>query len=137
MKKWLYLLPLAVPVLIIMHVPLNACSAEPDTVTVNATGANNKVIINSQQLAASFSGKVDAPVQGEINQKGENNSVEINTNNKSQKTNIKTQKANNKYQNTNNKTPKERDYEQDGKSAGNLIKVTQTGKNNSVKINSR
>ena len=102
-------------------------------------GENNTVVIDSLQLNESFYEVTGSVVKGEITQTGENNSVEINTwgeapNNKTQITN-NLQKAKSKSQTTKS--------QQAAKNAKpepcNVQRVTikQTGKNNSVKINSR
>jgi len=121
-----------------LHAGTPVISEKPDTVTVHSTGINNRVVIDSLQLKDSFNETILSPVKGEITQTGVNNRVEINTggeapNNKlnvakSRKAGI--QKTNN-YQITNSKKPATSNQ----KPA--TIKVTQTGKNNSVKINSR
>lgn len=139
-----------------MQTAIPAVSAEPDTLKVNSVGENNQVILNSQQLGASSAETPGAPVRGEIKQTGENNIVEIKTSSKKQKTNSKTSKASSKKQNTNNKTlntnskaqkannkiqkPGDKfpgNGDQYPESEKHHIRVTQTGKNNSVKINSR
>lgn len=136
-KRRLYKILLVVPVIIMIHAPLDTFSAVPDTVKVNSVGKNNKVTVNSQELDASYKGKVDAPVEGHISQNGENNSVVINTNKKNKKTNLPPVQCpvtndqcpvtNDQCQMTSDPCPDSRQH----------IKVTQSGSNNSVKINSR
>jgi len=113
----------------------------PDTtVTVNSTGQNNRVVIDSLCLENAFyNDTLAASVTGKITQTGQNNSIEINTkretpNNKQQISN-KNQKTNSKTQNPSDQCPMTSDKEP--VPPGQHIKITQTGKNNSVKINSR
>lgn len=100
----------------------------PDTtVTVNSTGQNNRVVIDSLCVENTFyNDTLAASVTGKITQTGENNSIEINTgakisNNKRQITNEE-QNTNHKNQKTNHK---------------NTVIIRQNGKNNSVKINQK
>lgn len=86
-----------------------------DTMKVHSTGINNKIVIDSINMKDSLNELVLPLMKGEINQAGQNNIVDINTRNKHQ--NNKDRTASNKKSST--------------------IKITQTGKNNSVKINSR
>lgn len=99
---------------------------KPDTGTVHSTGRYNRVVIDSIQLNDSLAEPILSRVKGEIIQTGENNRVEIKTGREAP--NNKLQKTNN-HQKTNSKKP----------ATSNLQHVTikQTGKNNSVKINSR
>jgi hypothetical protein len=136
-------LPLAVT--FTLHAETPVILEKPDTITVHSMGKNNTVVIDSLQLNESFYEVTGSVVKGEITQTGENNSVEINTggeapNNKTQVTN-NLQKAKSKSQ-TNSKTQTTKS-QQAAKNAKpetcNVQRVTikQTGKNNSVKINSR
>ena len=138
-------LPLAVT--FTLHAGTPDIFEKPDTITVHSAGVNNRVVIDSVQLKDSFNEPIISAVKGEITQTGENNQVEINTggeapNKKLQKTNNH-QKTNSKKQKTNSKKlATSNQLERSGNpdiSSGQpaTIKVTQTGKNNSVKINSR
>ena len=108
-----------------------------DTITVYSKGVNNKVIIDSIHLKDSLNELILFPVKGEINQVGLNNSVNINTgdktlvntqiSNKNPKTNSKTKNSNNKCPEINKQLSPDSQH----------LKINQTGKNNSVKINSR
>ncbi len=108
-----------------------------DTITVYSKGVNNKVIIDSIHLKDSLNELILSPVKGEINQVGLNNSVNINTgdktlvntqiSNKNPKPNSKTKSSNNKCPEINKQLSRDSQH----------LKINQTGKNNSVKINSR
>lgn len=103
-----------------------------DTITVYSRGINNEIVIDSVHLKDSLNELILSPVKGEITQVGQYNSVDINTgdktpNNKRQ-TSEENQQRHSKAQNSN---------DQQAVSSRHHIKVTQTGKNNSVKINSR
>jgi hypothetical protein len=124
-------LPLAVT--FTLHTGTPVVFEKPDTVTVHSTGINKRVVIDSPQLNESFDEPVLSPVKGEIIQTGENNRVEINTsgevpNNKLQKTN-NLQITNSKNQISNSTKPETCNVQR--------VTIKQTGKNNSVKINSR
>lgn len=86
-----------------------------DTVMIYSTGINNKIIIDSIHLKSPLNELILSPVKGEINQIGQNNNVDINTENKT---------PSNKNRTISNKK-------------STTINISQTGKNNSVKINSR
>lgn len=88
-----------------------------DTVMVYSTGINNKIIIDSIHLKSPLNELILSPVKGEINQVGQNNNVDINTENKTPNNNKKNRTTSNKKSTT--------------------ININQTGKNNNVKINSR
>lgn len=86
-----------------------------DTMKISSKGNNNKVVINTIHLKDSLNDFIVPNAKGVITQSGKNNSVQIQT---------KSQTQNNKSRVTNNKKPA-------------TIKISQTGKNNKVKINSR
>ncbi len=109
-----------------------------DTITVYSKGVYNKVVIDSIHLKDSLNEFILSTVKGEINQVGLNNSVVINTgdktlskgtqiSNKNPKTNTKTKNSNNKCPEINKQLSPDSQY----------LKINQTGKNNNVKINSR
>jgi len=131
-------LPLAVT--FTLHAGISDFSQKPDTVTVHSTGINNRVVIDSIHIAETFNEHIGSAVKGEITQSGENNKVEINT--KVQAPNNKCEKTINKSQ-TNSKiqTTKTKQSANAKPATCNLKPATftikQTGKNNSVKINSR
>jgi hypothetical protein len=124
-------LPLAIT--FTLHTGTPVVFEKPDTVTVHSTGINNTVVIDSLQLNEFFSEVSSSGVNGEITQTGENNQVEIYTggeapNNKLQKPNNH-QTANSKNQISNSTKPETCNVQR--------VTIKQTGKNNSVKINSR
>lgn len=88
---------------------------ETDTIKVYSTGINNKIVIDSIHLKGSLNEVFLSTVKGEVTQNGQNNSVDIKTGDKT--LNNKNKVASNKNTST--------------------INIKQTGKNNSVKINSR
>ena len=105
-----------------------------DSLRVKTTGESNQVLINNRIVADGTVATDTLQLAGSISQVGNDNSVQINTtgtapdaeapNRENQITN-KSQKANYKTQpETRNLKPA-------------TIKIKQTGKNNSVKINSR
>lgn len=126
-------------------------SGEPrqDTLCIVSSGSQNQVTINSKNLTQ-LNGCTDSlAVKGEIVQRGENNSVTISAEgeapknkkqitNKSQNSNYKNQTepaTSNQQPATCNVLKRSENPESSGKRA--IIKVTQSGKNNTVKINSR
>jgi hypothetical protein len=78
-----------------------------DTVKVISVGVNNRVVIDSLYLGTSLNDTLPTSVEGEISQIGENNRVEINT------------------------------CDTILKQIKQEVTIKQTGRNNSVKINSR
>jgi hypothetical protein len=80
-----------------------------DTLTVISKGINNRITIDSAKFSSVAHDSIQPAMQGKIQQNGEANSIEINTGKKS---------------GTKEKTKQN-------------ITITQSGKNNSVKINSR
>lgn len=110
-----------------------------DTLRIKTEGPGNYIKIDSAWFSRSPADTViTAGATGEINQSGENNSVEIKTggespNNKRQITN-KIQNSKNK-----NQTKPEIRRQADRQATSNKQRVTikQTGNNNSVKINQR
>ncbi|HDR50352.1 MAG TPA: hypothetical protein ENN90_01855 [Mariniphaga anaerophila] len=159
MKRLLPTCFLLLAVTFTQHAGTPVIFEKPDTVTVHSTGRYNRVIIDSIHLKDSLNEAILSPVKGKITQTGENNRVEINTGgetpkNKHQKTINKSQ-TNYKIQTTKTKQAAnakpatsnvlERSENPDISSGepatSNLqpatIKVTQSGKNNRVKINSR
>lgn len=130
-------LPLAVT--FTLHAETPVILEKPDTITVHSMGENNTVVIDSLQLNESIYRVKGSPVKGEITQTGENNSVEINTggeapNNKTQITN-NLQKAKSKSQTT--KSQQAAKNAKPETCSVQRVTIKQTGKNNSVKINSR
>lgn len=88
----------------------------PDTLKISSTGEHNRILIDTMQWLSQVSDTTTAKsVAGEINQAGENNSVEIQT---------RREALTSKKPETCNLKPAN-------------IKIKQTGKNNSVKINSK
>jgi hypothetical protein len=138
-------LPLAV--IFSLHTGTPVIIEKPDTVTIHSTGTNNVVVIDSLQRNDCFNEPIGTAVKGEITQTGENNRVEINTGaeepkNKHQITINKSQ-TNSKIPTNNkqitNKLQKPKTKNQTEPATCNMQHVTikQTGKNNSIKINSR
>ena len=93
-----------------------------DTIVAYSYGVNNKVVLDSILLKDSLNRSILSTVKGEIIQVGHNNSVDITTGDKT---------PNSKKQVSNKKSITERNKNT------STINITQTGKNNSVKINSR
>jgi len=88
----------------------------PDTLKISSTGEHNSIIIDTMQWLPQVTDTTTAKsVAGEINQAGENNSVEIQT---------RREALTSKKPVTSNLKPE-------------TIKIKQTGKNNSIKINSK
>jgi hypothetical protein len=148
-------LPLAVT--FTLHSGAPVIFEKPDTVIIHSTGRYNRVVIDSIQLNDSLTEYIMSPVKGEIIQTGENNRVEIKTGGEKPKNN--TQKTNN-HQITISKKPATSNQleqsvypdgrnpdissdkpatsnQQPGTSNQQHVTIKQTGKNNSVKINSR
>ena len=105
--------------------------SDPDTVKVITAGTNNLVVIDSLRLheTANDTFLINS-LQGEIIQTGQNNSVEINSGGEasSSKSQIT---STNQTDETCNQKPGTCNVEPA------TIKIKQTGKNNSVKINQR
>lgn len=135
-------LPLAVT--FTLHTGTPVIIEKPDTLTVHSTGINNVVFIDSLQRNESFYEVKSSAIKGEVIQIGENNQVEINTGGEAQNNKLERsvnpasageQKTNNQ-QFTNTKYPAPDSYRGSNQQPA-TINITQTGKNNSVKINSR
>lgn len=113
-----YLLPICwYPVVIAFcfETDNNKMSEKTDTMKVHTTGINNNIVIDSIHLKDSINNFVLPLMKGEINQTGHNNSVEIITRDKTQNNTVR----------------------RASRKKSSHIKITQTGKNNSVKINSQ
>ena len=129
-------LPLALQ--ISLHTGNRPLLSGPDTLNVTTAGTNNLVVIDSLQLyqAANDTLLINS-LQGEITQSGRNNSITIKT--KGETPNNKKQ-ITNKHQKTNNKNQTDETCNQKPETCNQkpaTIKIKQSGKNNSVKINSR
>jgi|SRR5690554_1342967 len=95
-----------------------ASGGETDTLKIERSGRNNQVLINAQQLTDSVLVISEPALKGEITQHGQNNAVKITP---PKKTSCCSDDV------TGNKN----------EPGGNNIKISQTGRNNSVKIHSR
>jgi hypothetical protein len=114
-----------------------------DTLCIPSAGTGNQVTINSENMKQLNDCIDSLNVKGEIVQRGEYNSVEINAGNKSQAASRKLQAATssqqretNQQQATSNQKPVTRNLKPE---TCNMQRVTikQSGKNNNVKINTR
>lgn len=112
--------------LLFVSQPILAFSA--DTLQVSSVGVKNQVVVGAQTTIDSLTNITGSHVRGTIVQKGINNSVRINK--------TKAEACSSGTNHTNSTTPT---FPNDKKSgpAGNTINVQQTGRNNSVKINTR
>ena len=109
-------LSLLVPGLII----LSEIPVKTDTLKIVSSGTNNQVIIDSCQVSPGMLKNDSLSLSGQILQRGQNNNVEIST---------KREAPNNNKRITNSKKPETRNPKH--------VTITQTGKNNSIKINSK
>lgn len=110
-------------VFLALHVAAQQSPAtQKDTLCISSAGTNNQVIINSKNVTRLNDCTDSLAVKGEIVQRGENNSVEINTERKPQAASSDQLKRSG-----NPNSP--------GKQA--TIKIKQSGNNNTAKINSR
>ena len=117
-------------VFLTLHVSAQQSPAtQNDTLCVTSAGTNNHVIINSKNVTQLNDCIDSLAVKGEIVQNGQNNKVAIQTPNNNRQTTNKHQKANSKNQTTGNKKPVTSNQQH--------VTISQSGKNNSVKINSR
>ena len=103
-----------------------------DTLQIKSVGENNSIIVDSMHWHSQVNDSTTArSVKGEINQIGENNSVEINTGGEARKNK---KQITNKCQNSNNKNQTKRETCNPEPAT---VKIKQTGKNNTIKINSQ
>ena len=114
-----------------------------DTLCISSAGTGNQVTINSENMKQLNDCIDSLNVKGEIVQRGEYNSVEINAGNKSQFASRKLQAATssqqretNQQQATSNQKPVTRNLKPETCSMQRLT-IKQSGKNNNVKIKTR
>jgi hypothetical protein len=152
--KLLFVFILLPTLLISLYTGTQQPLSGPDTVKVTTAGANNLVVIDSLRLhETAIDTFLVNSLQGEIIQSGQNNSVEINSGGEIPNDKLKRsvypdgrnpapagEQITNKHQKTNNKNQTDETCNQKPGTCNvepATIKIKQTGKNNSVKINQR
>ena len=143
-----------VTVFLTLHVSAQQSPAtQNDTLCISSAGSQNQVVINSKNATRLNDCTDTLAVKGQIVQRGQNNSVEINT--KRETSNDKNQ-ITNKSQNPKSKKQTEpvgakrksrhslgetcnvlKRSENPDISSGQHVTISQSGKNNSIKINTR
>lgn len=116
--------------IILLHTSVPAFSCPPDTLKVTATGENNRVAVGSQLSVDARTEITGTSVRGSIIQSGENNNVDINMK-KDKPYTRKHECTDKKGSHSHTQLP----AEDESMPVRQQIKITQTGKNNSVKIN--
>ena len=134
-------LPLLFSFLILGRGTPSSCN-NSDSLKINSVGVNNSVVTDTLNSKILSNDSLSFPIKGKISQSGENNSVEIQTSSNLKKLSndsLSLPFYNNISQNgiNNSVEIKTSIKNKNNVSTKHSVKIKQSGKNNSVKINSR